>query len=145
MKALILTLWIFVPFFLILSSVSMFKLFKRKKTADEPEPLVMPKNASSKPEMKLPKHGWDRRPQNWYCQEGLLGHPVLWTPDEAIAAITTMLPCSTSISWRQNNSCNSGLCKLQSGKHCPEPAIDKIMLQKTQIQNRLKCLNPKTS
>ena len=49
----------------------------------------MPKTASSKPEMKLPKRGWARRSRNWYCQEALLGHPVLWTPEEAFAAITT--------------------------------------------------------
>ena len=28
-------------------------------------------------------------PQNWYCHQGLLGHPVLWTKEEAIAAIAT--------------------------------------------------------
>jgi hypothetical protein len=27
--------------------------------------------------------------QNWYCNQGLLGHPALWTTEEAIAAITT--------------------------------------------------------
>ena len=49
----------------------------------------MSKNAISKAEKKLAKGGWARMSQNWYCNQGLLGHPDLSTQEEAIADITS--------------------------------------------------------
>ena len=40
---------------------------------------------------KLAQGRLARMSQNRHCNQGLLGHPVLWTPGEAITAITSSI------------------------------------------------------
>lgn len=59
-----------------------------KKTADEPKPSAISKKPSRFKEIELARRGMARMSQNFHRDRTRLGHPILWTLEEAMAAIT---------------------------------------------------------
>ena len=64
-------------------------LANERKQQTNPSHQQCWKMPSTMQKKKLAQGRLARMSQNRHCNQGLLGHPVLWTPGEAITAITT--------------------------------------------------------
>ena len=115
------------------NAITTLETVRRKKAANETEPSAMPKYAINNAEKKLAKGRLARMSQNWHCNRGLLGHPVLWTQEEAITAMTlwTNASLEREAIWPQtkhNVPLGDNTCILMASSHFNDAKLHNVLL-----------------